>query len=210
MTTAPATRVADYFFVAGLHDNHIMPAFEYARKHNSKNTAESDVLYYQQQEEAIANIDNNVNNGDIPSVSELPPDSNNSMTMPFQPRRRGYSVNHMSTMQSASLDSSKSASLLGVLDHVQHIIDHFDKERDSAREDVISVQDPATMNNRRSSDRATVFDIGRSKSSPIDKFTKRMSLIEVSTPSSRKWRSPSDPKLQSKKKKNAIVVHVLN
>lgn len=169
---APASRVADYFFVAGLHDSHLIPTFEYAKKY--QRTSETDVLYYQQQEEAVANNGSNE-------------ESNKRETNVFEAsfRKRGYSENEMPVLRSALSDD---ASLLGVLDHVQNVIDNFDKERDTARDNVIAVQQPSFTEKypRSDSDKTITLENFRSKTSP--------SVTRSRTVASRKWRSPSDPK----------------
>ncbi|KAI8370884.1 AEX-3 domain-containing protein [Choanephora cucurbitarum] len=165
-SSAPiASRVADYFFVAGLHDNQLIPAYEHAKT----NSSISDASYYQQQEHAVAN------NGQLLlNYAEKRPHLEKIN------RRRGKSMIVKGStatldpplLRSSLSDAATSASLLGVLDHVQNVIDNFDKERDSARDNVIAVQDPSRNQTER----------------------KRKSLSRSST---RKWRSPSDPNAYS-------------
>ncbi|KAI9272513.1 AEX-3 domain-containing protein [Sporodiniella umbellata] len=95
----PTSRVADYFFIAGLNDEHVIPTLDSAKM--SQQLSDSESTYYKQQERAVHNL--------------------------HRPQHR-KSV-------------SKQESLLGVLDHVQNVIDHFDKERDLARDNVIAVMD---------------------------------------------------------------------
>ncbi|KAI8891244.1 hypothetical protein K501DRAFT_745 [Backusella circina FSU 941] len=130
-----ASRVADYFFVAGVHDTHILPTYQQVKKQGGENLP-NDSQYYQQQEQAV--------NGGIPQ---------------FMP-----------------LEEQKDSSLLGVLDHVQNVIDHFDKERDTARDNVIAVH------GKRSESERTMTLLRRSDT--------------------RKWRSPSDPKMLIKQTKD--------
>lgn len=137
----PASRVADYFFVAGLHDEHIIPTFENARRHQQ--TSDSDIVYYQQQERALSNLNSR------PTLPPMISDPTFLKTIPKQ----------------------ESPSLLGVLDHVQNVIDNFDKERDLARDNVIAVD---TEKYKRSESDRTVPKLNRTNT--------------------RKWRSPSDSK----------------
>lgn len=201
MSNSPApraSRVADYFFVAGLHDNHLTSAFETAKKH--QRTGDNDVSYYQQQEQAAAS-----NGHDQHSLSEeaseSPPlDASNAL---LNSRRRGNSLTVGPTEPSSILrttlpEVATSASLLGVLDHVQHVIDNFDKERDTARDNVIAVHDPLAPNHAEKykgsdSDKTITTRNHRSSTYSVESATRSMSIRDVS--SARKWRSPSDPKI---------------
>lgn len=138
-SSVSASRVADYFFIAGLHDEHIVPTLENARKHQQ--LSDNDSVYYQQQERAL----NDLNRPRIQTVISDP--------TPL-----------------ASFPDKEQNSLLGVLDHVQHVIDNFDKERDIARDNVIAV----------------VHE--RYKRSESEK-------TGIHRANTRKWRSPSDPKI---------------
>ncbi|KAG0978111.1 hypothetical protein G6F29_009558 [Rhizopus arrhizus] len=143
-SSVSASRVADYFFIAGLHDEHIVPTLENARKHQQ--LSDNDSVYYQQQERAL----NDLNRPRIQTVISDP--------TPL-----------------ASFPDKEQNSLLGVLDHVQHVIDNFDKERDIARDNVIAV----------------VHE--RYKRSESEK-------TGIHRANTRKWRSPSDPKIDEGKK----------
>ncbi|KAI8990046.1 hypothetical protein BDB01DRAFT_717940 [Pilobolus umbonatus] len=140
------SRVADYFFVAGVHDDHIIPAFESAKKH--RRFCDNDHSYYQQQEAAVANNGANYK----------------------------YDMNDSPIDVPHNIFPGSSASLLGVLDHVQSVIDNFDKERDSARDNVIAVHDlPSyTHKYRRTESEKTITH----RSKPI-----------------KTWRSVSEPKV---------------
>lgn len=185
---APASRVADYFFVAGLHDSHLIPTYESAKKY--QRTGDNDVLYYQQQEQAVS--------GNAAAMAESPPPLD-TMESNLRPalvgnRRRGYTVAEPPMLRSTLSEAATSASLLGVLDHVQHVIDNFDKERDTARDNVIAVQGPYTEKYKRSDSDKTITMNSNHRSSiySIDEATRRMSTRDST--STRKWRSPSDPK----------------
>jgi hypothetical protein len=132
-----ASRVADYFFVAGVHDTHILPTYEQVKKQGGENI-KNDSQYYQQQEQAV--------NG----------------AQSFMP---------LATQETSLKENYTDTSLSGVLDHVQNVIDHFDKERDTARDNVIAVHDKY----KRSESEKTITQLRRSNT--------------------RKWRSPSDPKM---------------
>lgn len=175
---APASRVADYFFVAGLHDNHIISTFETAKKY--QRTGDNDVSYYQQQEEAVS--------GNTTEPSVLEPSPAIIETRPITTRKRGYTVAEPPMLRKALSDEVTSASLLGVLDHVQNVIDNFDKERDTARDNVIAVRGPYAEKYKRSESDKTTLGTNRMSTHSIEGLTRRMSL------SARKWRSPSDPK----------------
>lgn len=209
-SSAPASRVADYFFVAGLHDNHLIPTFESAKKH--QRTGDNDVSYYQQQEQAVSGK---------PTMSETSPplDTMESNLRPVGNRRRCHTVAEPPMLRSTLSEAATSASLLGVLDHVQNVIDNFDKERDTARDNVIAVQAPYTEKYKRSDSDKTVTLNNNHRSSiySIDEATRRMSIRDSNTSTStstRKWRSPSDPKSKSdflflylfKKKKTKIKI----
>lgn len=150
----PASRVADYFFVAGLDDANIIPTFENAKKYQQ--LSDNDNHYYQQQEMAI----------------------NGTKTTATRPRPQG--VTSDPTFLKSFPKEEASNSLLGVLDHVQTVIDNFDKERDMARDNVIAVH-----------------DTDKYKRSESDK------TIKVHRSNTRKWRSPSE----SKSGKGHIVLH---
>lgn len=190
----PAARVADYFFVAGLHDSHLLPTFESAKKH--RKTGDNDVFYYQQQEQAVAN------NGPLEynsTMSESPP-ATHSENILLDSRRRGHSLSVGATEPSSILRSTipevaTSASLLGVLDHVQNVIDTFDKDRDTARDNVIAVHDHITPNaekyKRSDSDKTITLSNHRNSVHSVETSPRRLSHRDTLT---RKWRSPSDPK----------------
>lgn len=187
----PAARVADYFFVAGLHDNHLMPTFESAKKH--KKTGDNDVFYYQQQEQAVANNGPMDPNSTI-SISTHP--ENNNLLL--ESRLRGQSLSVGPTEPSSILqltipEVATSASLLGVLDHVQNVIDTFDKERDTARDNVIAVHDHSTTEKykRSDSDKTVTLSSNHRNSNSI-RSIENSSLSHRDT-LTRKWRSPSDP-----------------
>lgn len=186
---APASRVADYFFVAGLHDSHLIPTYQSAKKY--QRTGDNDVLYYQQQEQAVSGS---------AAMSESPPplDTMESNIRPVVgSRRRGYTVAEPPMLRSTLSEAATSASLLGVLDHVQNVIDNFDKERDTARDNVIAVQGPYTEKYKRSDSDKTITLNSNHRSSiySIDEATRRMSVRDAhASTSTRKWRSPSDPK----------------
>lgn len=185
---APASRVADYFFVAGLHDNHLIPTYESAKKY--QRTGDNDVSYYQQQEQAVS--------GNAAMAESPPPlDTMESNLRPVGNRRRCYTVAEPPMLRSTLSEAATSASLLGVLDHVQNVIDNFDKERDTARDNVIAVQGPYAEKYKRSDSDKTITMNSNHRSSiySIDEATRRMSVRETSTSiSTRQWRSPSDPK----------------
>ncbi|KAI7866235.1 hypothetical protein BDF14DRAFT_1728679 [Spinellus fusiger] len=108
----PVSRIADYFFVAGLHDENIIPTYEATKR--GQQTSED--IYYDQQKQAAA------------TEPTQPPSSSPSRLSYYQP----------STMTPIIEQQVAEDSLCGVLDHVQAVIDTFGKERDSAR-DVIAV-----------------------------------------------------------------------
>ncbi|KAG2215168.1 hypothetical protein INT46_001444, partial [Mucor plumbeus] len=186
--SAPTSRVADYFFVAGLHDNNLISTFESAKKH--QRTGDNDVSYYQQQEQAVSGK---------PTMPESPPplDTMESNSRPVGNRRRCHTVAEPPMLRSTLSEAATSASLLGVLDHVQNVIDNFDKERDTARDNVIAVQAPYAEKYKRSDSDKTITMNNNHRSSiySIDEATRRMSIRDSNTSTStRKWRSPSDPK----------------
>ncbi|CEP14755.1 hypothetical protein [Parasitella parasitica] len=194
---APASRVADYFFVAGLHDDHLLATFESAKKH--QRTGDNDVSYYQQQEQAVLGK---------PIMAESPPALDtveSNMQASVGNRRRGYSIVEPPMLRSTLSEAATSASLLGVLDHVQHVIDNFDKERDTARDNVIAVQSPhSTEKYKRSDSDKTITMSSNHRSSiySIDEATRRMSVRDANpSASTRTWRSPSDPKKMDKPKR---------
>lgn len=183
------SRVADYFFVAGLHDSYVMPAYETAKKY--KRNGDNDVSYYQQQEQAVAR------NGNLfdPKTLEF-----ETVVSDKNARRRGQSLSVGPTEPSSSLRSTfpevaTSASLLGVLDHVQHVIDAFDKERDTARDNVIAVHDSLVNHAekyKRSDSDKTITPSNRMSTYSTETTNRRLSVRDVNA---RKWRSPSEPKL---------------
>lgn len=194
-----ASRLADYFFVAGLHDSYVMPAYESAKKY--QRTGDSDISYYQQQEQAVAS---NGNLFEHKLEFEVVDNSKNG-------RRRGHSLSVSPTEPSGSLRSTfpevaTSASLLGVLDHVQHVIDNFDKERDTARDNVIAVHESLgnhTEKYKRSDSDKTITPNNRMSTYSTETINRRVSIRDVAA---RKWRSPSEPKLCKQKKKEAIFL----
>ncbi|CAO0799383.1 unnamed protein product [Mucor circinelloides] len=196
---APASRVADYFFVAGLHDNHLIPTYESAKKY--QRTGDNDVSYYQQQEQAVS--------GNAAMAESPPPlDTMESNLRPVGNRRRCYTVAEPPMLRSTLSEAATSASLLGVLDHVQNVIDNFDKERDTARDNVIAVQGPYAEKYKRSDSDKTITMNSNHRSSiySIDEATRRMSVRETNTSiSTRQWRSPSDPKKLDKTKRYSTM-----
>ncbi|OAD78383.1 hypothetical protein PHYBLDRAFT_140478 [Phycomyces blakesleeanus NRRL 1555(-)] len=115
----PVTRLADYFFVAGLHDDKLISTYEDAKK--GEPTGADDV-YYDQQKQAAATDTNPA------FLSSSPPPQ-------AHVRPRG--------MSSPLEYNDPNDSFYDVLDHVQSVIDTFGKDRDSAR-DVIAVKKGAT------------------------------------------------------------------
>lgn len=194
-----ASRLADYFFVAGLHDSYVMPAYESAKKY--QRTGDSDISYYQQQEQAVAS---NINLFEHKLDFEVVDSSKNG-------RRRGHSLSVSATEPSGSLRSTfpevaTSASLLGVLDHVQHVIDNFDKERDTARDNVIAVHESLanhTEKYKRSDSDKTITPSNRMSTYSAETINRRVSIRDVAA---RKWRSPSEPKPCKQKKKNIEAI----
>lgn len=177
-----STRVADYFFVAGLHDSHIIPTFDSAKK--NQRIADNDVSYYQQQEAAVA--------GQFKQIESQPQPQPPTVIDPS--RRRGQSLSVIPTepsLRSTFPEVTTSASLLGVLDHVQSVIDNFDKERDTARDNVIAVHEPTSRRHTEKYNGTETLPNNRTSSYSTD-TTRRLSVREVSA---RKWRSPSDPKI---------------
>ncbi|KAI9495919.1 AEX-3 domain-containing protein [Zychaea mexicana] len=185
---APGSQLADYFFVAGLHDDDLLATYQ-AAKQGRRIT--DDDYYYERQQTAVNDLDkkNNSNNSDSNQVVEASPtpldEPNNSKSSSggvnhhtphtsstsLSPRSDGGSSssknsttttttstngngdNHHRALPTrtvtlpAELHSGKNSSgrirdsSFGVLDHVQAVIDHFDKERDTARDTVIAVHD---------------------------------------------------------------------
>ncbi|KAI8139770.1 AEX-3 domain-containing protein [Fennellomyces sp. T-0311] len=143
---APGSQLADYFFVAGLHDSDLLATYQ-AAKQGRKTTA--DDYYYERQQSALNDLDKKNNmtdsnqelmespapvdepNSATHSLSVVRPLPNKSITFPteLQIPSGGPARNHVR-------DSS-----FGVLDHVQAVIDLFDKERDTARDTVIALHD---------------------------------------------------------------------
>ncbi|KAG0183459.1 hypothetical protein DFQ29_004403 [Apophysomyces sp. BC1021] len=151
----PASRLGDYFFVAGVHDDNILPTYEAAKRGPS---ATLDGLYYHQQEQAATN-------GQC-VFSQSPPSVDRA-----EGRKRGLSL-------PKSLSEYPRDSLHGVLDHVQAVIDNFDKERDTVRDTVIAVHDhtylaekfkKVTLPNQRQS-----FDAGHPRSLQRSKTWRHM------------------------------------
>lgn len=187
-----STRVADYFFVAGLHDSHLIPTFESAKKH--QRIADNDVSYYQRQEQAVAGHDEYANT--IVSAPSIDTSRRCGQSLPVGPTEPS------ATLRSTFPEVATSASLLGVLDHVQSVIDNFDKERDTARDNVIAVHEPLSRHTEKyKATEAETFSNNRTTSYPTE-ATRRLSVREVSA---RKWRSPSDPKI-CKNNKNRIYL----
>ncbi|KAI8377993.1 AEX-3 domain-containing protein [Radiomyces spectabilis] len=126
------SRLADYFFVCGLHDNHLLATYDAVKRGQ---ITSADEYYYDQQRQAVAVTSN-----------EAPEPVNNRTTGKLLP-------------QSSSKDS-----LAEVLDHVQSIIDIFDKERDSARDNVIAVHEP--LNGKTNRKRSVTAAMPRLDSEP--------------------------------------------
>ncbi|KAM3584062.1 hypothetical protein VKS41_004029 [Umbelopsis sp. WA50703] len=107
----PPTRLADYFFVVGIHDNDILDKYEMCKSSGGCVTNES---YF---------------------------------NMPQRPEtRKAHAV---------TLDGS-------MLDHVATVMQHFDKDRDMARDTVIAVWDSASPSNRRRSIAAATSSVLKS------------------------------------------------
>ncbi|KAI9318757.1 AEX-3 domain-containing protein [Dichotomocladium elegans] len=118
MATNPSTgsRLADYFFVAGLNDDRILSTYTAIKEgHHCSD-------YFEQQQIASAQT-NNEQRTTTATEAKLPATNGK----PTRTNRRSTHV---------ARDAS-----FGVFDHVQAVIDNFDKERDSARDSVIAVHD---------------------------------------------------------------------
>ncbi|KAF7726210.1 hypothetical protein EC973_009008 [Apophysomyces ossiformis] len=119
------SRLADYFFVAGVHDDNILPTYEAAK--GGSTSATDGFHYYHQQEQAASNGQCILSELSSSSAPSSPGDK-------IEGRKRGFSL-------PKSLSEYPRDSLHGVLDHVQAVIDNFDKERDTVRDTVIAVHD---------------------------------------------------------------------
>ncbi|KAI9019384.1 AEX-3 domain-containing protein [Phycomyces nitens] len=115
----PVTRLADYFFVAGLHDDKLISTYEDAKKGDPIG---ADDVYYDQQKQAAATDTSHA------LLTNSPPPQ-------AHVRPRG--------MSSPLEYNDPTDSFIDVLDHVQSVIDTFGKDRDSAR-DVIAVHKGAS------------------------------------------------------------------
>jgi hypothetical protein len=202
---APASRVADYFFVAGLYDKHLISTFETAKKY--QRTSDSDVFYYKQQEAAAAASGNH---SDSEILSSSPPEIERPRSQQeYQRKSRGYTVvaEPSTILRSTLSEEATSASLLGVLDHVQHVIDNFDKERDTARDNVIAVQNP---NNGLVTEKYKQSDSDKTLNNRLSTYSvEGTATTTTKSMSTRKWRSPSDPKRRTYiKDVNLIYIYI--
>lgn len=116
--TAPGTRLADYFFVAGVRDQDIIRTFEAVR-----NGPISDDCYYQRQLDAAQRILDN---------------------KPKETEGR-HKLTHAKT---GAPHLTRKDTTLGVLEHVRAVMDHFDKERDSARDTVIALHNESQLSEK--------------------------------------------------------------
>ena len=176
---APGSQLADYFFVAGLHDNDLLATYQAAKQ--GRKTSNDD-YYYEQQQRAIEKLDKNIkkksiceqqrekeqddffdsnqeivlsptplnepNNKSGGGSSPLRNKDNNTknralpnknLTLPVE-----FQQHAMMTHGSGHVRDSS----FGILDHVQAVIDLFDKERDTARDTVIAVHDQHCLTER--------------------------------------------------------------
>ncbi|KAI9247713.1 AEX-3 domain-containing protein [Phascolomyces articulosus] len=156
---APGSQLADYFFVAGLHDDDLLATYV-AAKQGRKTSA--DDYYYERQQSALDSLDKkkskkqdedpilDANQEVVTSPTPLD-EPNNSRGATSSPRHSNHhrvlpnkNVTLPVEFQNISLYSNGTHvrdSTFGVFDHVQAVIDHFDKERDTARDTVIAVHD---------------------------------------------------------------------
>lgn len=155
--------VADYFFVTGLRDVDLLSTYDSVK--NGQDT-DADATYYNNQENcAAATTTPDAASPTVehpPIVSKLPRtpppttvnNSDQQSTLASTGRKRGQSLPVLPTTMNTngnniitSVSTGTSAqpdSLTRVMDHVQAVIDHFDKERDVARGSVISIPTPPT------------------------------------------------------------------
>lgn len=113
---APGSRLADYFFVAGLGDSSVLETYEAVKQGRRQPTpAADDYYYYQQQQQRAATTTNDV-----------------------QPSDR-FNGNRFTSVPEGLSNSSTAHDAM--LEHVKAVIDSFDKERDSARDAVIALHD---------------------------------------------------------------------
>ncbi|ORZ15755.1 AEX-3 domain-domain-containing protein [Absidia repens] len=152
--TSTQSTVADYFFVTGLREIDLFSAYDKAKKGL---VDETDATYYNNMENCAASTTHSSTelNSTEAEVSPLPPPETihtSTITKPSSQiastngglgRKRGQSLPVLpttsDTRKTTSINNTTGNSLNGVMDHVQAVIDHFDKERDFARGSVISI-----------------------------------------------------------------------
>ncbi|ORY98199.1 hypothetical protein BCR43DRAFT_437358 [Syncephalastrum racemosum] len=148
--TVPGTRLADYFFVAGVRDHDIIDTFETIRSGQL-----SEDVYYQCQLDAAQRVSGN--------------------TQPKAGRNhnkagRRHTLSHSKTVPS---HLTRKDTALGVLEHVRAVMDHFDKERDSARDTVIALHNESQLSEKYNEQKGSEHNRQRSASTPFEDRTKK-------------------------------------
>ncbi|KAI9304028.1 AEX-3 domain-containing protein [Cunninghamella echinulata] len=193
--TSPSM-VADYFFVTGLCDDDLLLTYQQVQKGFDQFNEAS---YYLNQQTSAAEKTPDIStlqlNSDTSYSSPPPPSTttvtdnnnintttttttnNNTLSKSQTRRKRGFSLPPIISDTLPSKDS-----LNDVLDHVQTVIDNFDKERDTARDSVIAIstttsptqlaQSPNTNDHTR---RASLKSTNHHRNS----FSKRLSLHDT-------------------------------
>ncbi|CAO3592405.1 unnamed protein product [Absidia cylindrospora] len=140
--------VADYFFVTGLRDVDLLSTYNAVKNGQTTN---NDAFYYNNQEHyAASTVDVASTRPKTPPGPLTTNSINSSLSSTHLGRKRGQSLPIYPTTSttSESTNSTQFNSLTGVMDHVQAVVEQFDKERNVGKRSVIALPTPPSPTNR--------------------------------------------------------------
>ncbi|KAI8085078.1 AEX-3 domain-containing protein [Halteromyces radiatus] len=180
MSISPAQQtVADYFFVTGLRDIDLLTTYNSVK---NGQTADNEAAYYNNQESSAAatlSIENVTSERIKTPPTPMTRISTDTTEDPdilsnTHGRKRGQSLPLLPSITSSNQQED---SLTGMMDQVQAVIDHFGKERDYARGNVIAIPSPP------STDTSSIASWERSRRASVNTVysnkTKRSSLYDT-------------------------------
>lgn len=179
-----SSTVADYFFVTGLCDDDLLLTYQQVQKGFDQF---NEVSYYLNQQTSAAEKLADISTLHLDSPHPVEPNNTNkntnttatttTLTKSQIRRKRGFSLPPISNNNNSNNTKTTikcQDSLNDVLDHVQTVIDNFDKERDTARDNVISITSPPQLSHSTSTD-----DNNSTRSTNKNGHSKRLSLYDT-------------------------------
>ncbi|ORZ20288.1 AEX-3 domain-domain-containing protein [Absidia repens] len=139
--------VADYFFVTGLRDVDLLSTYDAVKNGQTMN---NDAFYYNNQEHyATSTVDlASTRPKSPPGPLMTTPNLDSSLSSTHLGRKRGQSLPiYPTTSTTSESNSAQLNSLTGVMDHVQAVVEQFDKERNVGKRNVIALPTPPSPTN---------------------------------------------------------------